>query len=55
MVEKGHRIIKRNAQGQLYDTGKMTKPVRFASGSLSELETQGDLASEAILKHVIGE
>ena len=56
IVHQGHRIVKRNAAGQLYDTGKpRAAPVPFASSAMSSVgETQADAAAEAILTHICG-
>jgi hypothetical protein len=55
MLELGHRIVKRNAEGQLYDTGGRAAPVPFASTATGVLELQGELAAKAILNHIVGE
>ena len=54
MVHQGHRIVKRNAAGQLYDTGKRTEPVPFASEAMEELgEAQSEVAADMILEHIV--
>lgn len=56
IVHQGHRIVKRNAQGQLYDTGRMTTPVPFAAEAMAAVgEAQSEAAAEALLKHIWGE
>lgn len=56
IVHQGHRIVKRNASGQLYDTGKRAKAVPFASQAVDALgNQQADAASEAIIKHILGD
>lgn len=54
-VEGGHRIVKRNAAGQLKDTGKRADPVHFAAGAMEALgDAQAEAAAVAILEHIVG-
>lgn len=54
-VEKGHRIVRRNASGQLYDTRKRTRPVHFAKGAVEALgDQQAELAAQAVINHIVG-
>jgi len=56
MVHQGHRIVRRNAAGELYDTGKRAKAVPFAAEAMAELgEQQGEAAAEELLNYIWGE
>ena len=52
-VERGHRVVKRNQAGELYDTGKTTKPVRFAAQTVPTLEHEVEAGTQAIIKHIV--
>lgn len=56
IVHQGHRIVKRNAAGELYDTGDKTAPVPFASQATDALaEQKSEALSEALLRHILGD
>ena len=56
IVHQGHRIVKRNAAGELYDTGKRTVAVPFAQQAMDSMgESQGEAAASEIMDHIIGE
>ncbi len=56
IVHQGHRIVKRNAAGELYDTGKTTRAVPFAEEAMDALgESEGSAATEEIMDQVLGE
>jgi hypothetical protein len=56
IVQQGHRIVKRNALGQLYDTGQRAKAVPFATQAVDALgETQSEALAEALLTHILGD
>jgi hypothetical protein len=53
IVHQGHRVVKRNAKGQLYDTGKRAEAIPFAAQASAELgEQQAQACAEAIMKHI---
>ena len=55
-VELGHRVVKRNAAGELFDTGKRAKPVPFASTAMADVgDSQAEALAAAILSHIAGE
>jgi len=55
MAEKGHRIVRRRADGTLFDTGKRTRPIHFARGAMEALgEQQSEKAAEAVMTHICG-
>ena len=55
MVHQGHRVVKRNALGVLYDTGKVTQPVPFASDAMATTgEQAAEQAATEILDHIMG-
>ena len=55
IVHQGHRIVKRNAQGELYDTGKRTQPVPFAQQAVDAMgEQQAEWIAEQILDRILG-
>ena len=55
MVERGHRIVKRRASGELYQVREQkTVAVRFAAQAVPTLEQQADKAADAILRHITG-
>ena len=55
IVHQGHRIVKRNSAGQLYDTGKMTKPVPFAQQAMDHMgDAQAEMAANEIIDHILG-
>ena len=55
-AEGGHRWVKRNAAGQLYEVQRApAKPIHFAAGAVDALgETQAEKAAEAIMDHILG-
>ena len=55
IVHQGHRIVKRRADGTLYDTGKRTKPVPFAAAAAEAMgQRQADKMADALLTHITG-
>ncbi len=54
IVHQGHRVVKRNAAGELYDTGKKTQPVPFAQQAVDSMgETQAESAADAVLTKIM--
>jgi hypothetical protein len=54
-VEAGHRVVKRNAMGQLADTGGRAQPVHFAKGAMDALgDQQADALRDAVWNHILG-
>ena len=54
-VHQGHRFVKRNAAGELYDTGNVAEAVPFATESMPALEEAGAVAAEKIQNFIVGE
>jgi hypothetical protein len=56
IVHQGHRIVKRNEDGELYDTGKRTVAVPFAAQAMDSLgESRGEMAAAEIMSRTLGE
>lgn len=55
MVESGHRIVKRAADGTLVDTGRRTRPVHFARGAMQSVgESEAEAAAQELLDLIMG-
>ena len=55
MADRGHRVVKRKANGELYDTGKRTQGIGYVSGAMEQTgDVQADAAANAILNHITG-
>jgi hypothetical protein len=55
IVHQGHRVVRRNAQGDLYDTGAVTTPVPFAQQAVDALgDQQAEACALAICDHILG-
>ena len=55
-AEAGHRWVRRNAKGQLYQVNRPpAKPIHFAAGAVdAKGDEQAEKAADAIMDHVLG-
>ena len=54
IVHQGHRIVKRNAAGELYATGGVVDPIPFARQAVeSKGDQQMEAAAEAVLDKIV--
>lgn len=55
IVHQGHRIVKRNAAGELFDTGKVTQPVPFAQQAVDSMgDEQAEATAVKVLEQIMG-
>jgi hypothetical protein len=55
-LHQGHRVVVRNAAGELVDTGRFVDPIPFAQQAVDSLgESVAESMAEAILKHITQE
>jgi hypothetical protein len=55
IVHQGHRVVKRNQSGELYDTGKRVAALPFAQQAMDAMgDSNGELAATEIMNLIVG-